>query len=328
MALRYTEEEAGAAIAASLTFTEALRRLGMCWSGGNHRTLKKWAETWGIPTDHFDPDAARRASLGRPAMPLSRILVRDSTYSRGRLKERLYGSGLKARICERCGQGEIWRGQRMALILDHINGNATDNRLENLRIVCPNCAATLETHCGRKNARPPKRRACKRCGVEFTARSARQSYCSRECGQRSERKGLPHPGARRVRERPPYEQLVAEIAASSWSAVGRKYGVSDNAIRKWVRAYEREGALVEAERAAGCGLPAPVSVSGAEADSVEPRRILVLRYRDEAPLGRQWAVAQRLGDLPLAAREAGACVRQLLQQALDGGELEPGTRTG
>ena len=41
------------------------------------------------------------------------------------------------------------------------------------------------------------------------------------------------------RERPPYEQLVAEVAATSWCAVGRKYGVSDNAIRKWVRAYER-----------------------------------------------------------------------------------------
>ena len=33
---------------------------------------------------------------------------------------------------------------------------------------------------------------------------------------------------------------MAEVAATSWSAVGRKYGVSDNAIRKWVRAYERE----------------------------------------------------------------------------------------
>ena len=55
------------------------------------------------------------------------------------------------------------------------------------------------------------------------------------------RQGLPRPGARRV-ERPPYEQLVAEVAAEGWSAVGRRYGVSDNAVRKWVRAYERERA--------------------------------------------------------------------------------------
>jgi hypothetical protein len=58
----YTREEASKAIAESLTFTEALRSLGMCWSGGNIATLRKWANTWEIPTGHFDPtrhDAAR-----------------------------------------------------------------------------------------------------------------------------------------------------------------------------------------------------------------------------------------------------------------------------
>ena len=48
---------------------------------------------------------------------------------------------LKRPICELCGQGEMWRGRPMALILDHVNGVPTDNRLTNLRIVCPNCAA-------------------------------------------------------------------------------------------------------------------------------------------------------------------------------------------
>jgi transposase-like protein len=46
-------------------------------------------------------------------------------------------------------------------------------------------------------------------------------------------------------QRPPYEELVAEVTATNWSAVGRKYGVSDNAVRKWVRAYERERAVPE-----------------------------------------------------------------------------------
>ncbi len=131
----------------------------------------------------------------------------------------------------------MWRGRRMALILDHINGRSDDNRVENLRIVCPNCAATLDTHCGRKNGHPA--RECARCGKPFTATDSRQRYCSRYCGARWDRNGVPRPGARKA-QRPPYEQLVHEIDESSYLAVGRKYGVSDNAIRKWVRQYEEE----------------------------------------------------------------------------------------
>ncbi len=50
---------------------------------------------------------------------------------------------------------------------------------------------------------------------------------------------MPRPESRKI-DRPPYEQLLEEIAATSYLAVGRKYGVSDNAVRKWVRWYERQ----------------------------------------------------------------------------------------
>lgn len=135
----------------------------------------------------------------------------------------------------------------MSLVLDHINGIPDDNRLENLRIACPNCAATFDTHCGRKNRRERVRRACLRCGTEFVPANSRQRYCSRYCGQRWDRTGRVRPGARKV-ERPPYERLLEEIANTSYLAVGRKYGVSDNAIRKWVRQYERERESEEGRR--------------------------------------------------------------------------------
>jgi HNH endonuclease len=237
---RYSEDAARAAIAASHSYAETLRRLEMCPSGGAHVVLRKWAELWGISTSHFDPYAASRGRNTRVVrLPLEQILVEGSTYCRGKLKPRLYEEGLKERRCELCGQDELWRGRRMSLILDHINGVRDDNRIENLRIVCPNCAATLDTHCNRGGGLEPRR--CRRCDAEFRPKYSSQRYCSAECGRRHDRSYLrvARPASRKV-QRPTLEQLQADLATMSYLAVGRKYGVSDNAVRKWLRWYERE----------------------------------------------------------------------------------------
>jgi hypothetical protein len=233
---RYTEEAAREAIAASVSWAEALRRLDMCDSGGSYLILRKYAAIWNISTAHFDPYARART---KPNMPLEEILVTGSTFSRGHLKRRLLRAGLKHPICELCGQGELWQGRRMSLVLDHVNGVRDDHRLENLRMLCPNCNATLDTHCGRNKPREVPARGCLRCARLFVPATDSQRYCSRACGAGGDRAPGPQPESRRV-ERPPYDVLLAEIAATSYSAVGRRYGVSDNAIRKWVRAYERE----------------------------------------------------------------------------------------
>jgi hypothetical protein len=118
----------------------------------------------------------------------------------------------------------------MALILDHANGDARDNRIENLRILCPNCNATLDTHCGKNKSRGRPPRDCEHCGGSFRAANANQRFCSRLCAA-----AVNTPLLRRV-ARPPLERLLEELAAMGYKAVGRRYGVSDNAIRKWIRA--------------------------------------------------------------------------------------------
>ena len=49
--------------------------------------------------------------------------------------------------CVLCGQNNSWNGMKLVLQLDHINGNNKDNRIENLRILCPNCHTQTETFC-------------------------------------------------------------------------------------------------------------------------------------------------------------------------------------
>jgi hypothetical protein len=219
----------------------------MCRTGGAIQVLRKYSALWGISADHFDPyDAVRGSGLQR-RRPLEEILVQHSTFARNHLKERLYDAGLKRPTCELCGQGELWHGHVMGMILDHVNGVSDDNRLENLRIVCPNCAATLETHCAKTRRLVRAERECIRCRVTFRPKYANQRYCSRECGRRWYRAGVPRPDARKV-DRPPYPQLLREVHALGFSATGRRYGVSDNAIRKWTRAYEIE--TEQRERAA------------------------------------------------------------------------------
>ncbi len=240
--LRYTEQELRDAVARSVSWSATLRELGYCATGGNWKTLRRKCCSLGISTTHFDPHAANRVAGRRRRIPLEQILGEHSTYSRGKLKHRLYEAGLKQRACEQCGQDEAWRGRRIGLILDHINGVRDDNRLENLQIVCPNCAAALDTHCGR-NARIARESVtCGVCGREFEVRYPGHRFCSVQCGARGRdnpQRGRPEPARRKV-TRPPHRHLIAEVEALGFSAVGRKYGVSDYAIRKWLAWYERE----------------------------------------------------------------------------------------
>lgn len=113
-----------------------------------------------------------------------------------------------------------WNGKTMVLILDHINVVSNDHRRENLRLVCPNCNSQLSTHCGKNIVK--KKYYCS-CGEERYKTSLLCIKCS----------GL----ARRKVNRPSKEVLRIELKESSFSAIGRKYGVSDNAIRKWCKTY-------------------------------------------------------------------------------------------
>ena len=209
----------------SKSFSDVSRKMYGNNFCGNRQTIKKRINEFLIDISHFDFKPTSNDLKNRfNKIPLSEILIIGSTYNNKNLKKRLFDEGLKERICEKCGQDEIWNNEKMSLIIDHKNGDNTDNRINNLRILCPNCNATLPTHGGKNIKLKPKGTL-----VYFTPMNKKQKKIFNKKQSLNQRKV----------KRPPYEQLKREIKETNYSVIGRKYGVSDNAIRKWVRFYEK-----------------------------------------------------------------------------------------
>jgi transposase-like protein len=256
---RHSEADVRAAVESSPSISQALRKLGLRPAGHNYRTMRALIARYAISTEHMDPNWVLRGPRRPARIPLEEILVANSAYNRQHLKDRLYEAGLKHRRCELCGQDEVWRGRAMSLILDHVNGVATDNRLENLRIVCPNCNATLDTHCGRQNRLEVSPRGCLHCGATFRPKYRTHRYCCHQCAVHSKRAHAPRPETRKV-SRPSAQQLAIELASTSLSAVARRHGVSHTTVRKWVRWYEAEAAReTDAVETVRVGADAPKS---------------------------------------------------------------------
>lgn len=148
----WSTEDLARAVAASHSVSEVSRRLGYTPNGGVHRMVVGHIRTAGLDTAHFTGQAWSRGRRVRSSRTtaLEELLVKGSVTTSSKLRARLIAAGLKPSHCEECGVSE-WRGKQLPLHLDHINGDHTDNRIENLRILCPNCHAVTETWCRRSS---------------------------------------------------------------------------------------------------------------------------------------------------------------------------------
>lgn len=237
----FKKEDLEKAVAKSMTYADTVRILGLDSSTTNRRHVTNHIELFNIDISHFDPyRSGGRTVGGVKQKTFNQILVKNSTYSRFALKKRLIEAKMIKNECGICGQLDNWKGTKITLILDHINGKNNDNRLINLRLICPNCNSTLDTYCGRNKKKPmPKIKQCFGCKKDFqTAPGRRQiKYCSKECLRKV--RISPRYKQRKV-IRPSCETLLVETKNNGFSATGRKYGVSDNAVRKWIKAYKKE----------------------------------------------------------------------------------------
>jgi len=231
---KYTKELLEPLVKNNMSFRGVIRDLGLSVvAGGNSAYITKLIRGYGIDTSHMKGQAHGTTVPKSEPRPLEEVMVENSTYNRGSLKSRLLKQGVLENKCELCDLKE-WQGKPIVMRLDHINGVNNDHRRENLRMVCPNCDSQLPTFCGRKLRKKERKQyncyvspninTCVDCNTNISRKATR----CKSCTSKGEDK-------RKVKNRPSKEQLLREIEETSYCAVGRKYGVSGNAVRKWVK---------------------------------------------------------------------------------------------
>lgn len=208
----YSESALRQAVSVSTNWSELHRALGLSIS------------EMGIDTSHFDGGASKRVTPTKIPVPLESLLRTGTNPQSATLRKRLVKEGLLKNECSSCGLAPEWNGKPLSLHLEHINGEHSDNRIENLTILCPNCHSQTDTYGGKKQRKPAS--LCAECGLPKKKNNGKAHMA---CRSRE-----PYKTATKI-DWPPYEELVALLKATNYSAVGRMLGVSDNAVRKHLR---------------------------------------------------------------------------------------------
>ncbi|MEU7424181.1 HNH endonuclease signature motif containing protein [Streptomyces sp. NPDC040750] len=153
--VKWTREVLERAVAASTSTCEVLRRLGLDVVGGHHTHIGRRIKAYGIDTSHFRAPT-RRGAPRRPSAPEALLVEQPAAHARrvpaDRLRRAMTAMGVPPRL-PRCGTDAVWRGRPLPLEVDHIDGNWRDNRIHNLRFLCPNCHSTTDTYRGRGRGR-------------------------------------------------------------------------------------------------------------------------------------------------------------------------------
>lgn len=142
----YTDNQFIEAVKTSTSVRQVLSKLGLKEAGGNYKVAQQRIKKLGISlADGANGQGWSKGKTLGPKKPIEYYLTENSHHQSHKLKKRLMAEGLKQHKCECCGITE-WNGKPAPIELDHINGNHHDNRLENLRILCPNCHAQTDTY--------------------------------------------------------------------------------------------------------------------------------------------------------------------------------------
>jgi len=145
---KYTEQQLREAVKNSTSLRQVLQLLNVKAAGGNYQSLNKACIFFEVDISHFSGRSWNNGRQGGYTNPITDYLISDRTVNTHRLRMRLINEGILEAECVNC-KLKKWLGNSIPLELDHIDGNNRDNRIENLRLLCPNCHALTPTYRGK-----------------------------------------------------------------------------------------------------------------------------------------------------------------------------------
>ncbi|SDK14856.1 HNH endonuclease [Nonomuraea maritima] len=150
--IKYSREMLAEAAAQSRSVADVLRRLGIKWTGGSHAHISRRLKHFDIDTSHFVGQAhgkGRRPLTLRPYEQVLALRPAGSIREKAPVLRRALREAGVPYACAGCRIGGTWQRKPLTLHVDHINGDWLDNRMENLRFLCPNCHSQTDNYAGR-----------------------------------------------------------------------------------------------------------------------------------------------------------------------------------
>lgn len=229
-------------------WSDVLKLLDISLSGAVYRMLKQRLLQDGIDFSHINNSEKINIKV-KKHIPLEEILTEKSAYSRRHLKKRLIDNGILENKCCECGITNIWNNKPISLQLDHINGIRDDNRIENLRFLCPNCHSQTENYSGKHKLKKKNINVDKKVLIEIlnqnTIKESAKILRTSEYVLRNEIKNNNIVYNKKLFKDKPHKRkfeiakddLEKLIKEKSFEEIGRMYGVNGNSIRKRCKKY-------------------------------------------------------------------------------------------